>query len=76
MHGHFFFQLVYKLILLYRAVCEKEISEEYMEYIRAIFVKNSIIDEYRQDYPETRAFIELQPVLEKLRVKVQWTNQE
>lgn len=41
-----------------------------MEYIRAIFVKNSIIDEYRRDYPETRAFIELQPVLEKLRVKV------
>jgi hypothetical protein len=52
-----------------KAVCEKEITEEYMEYIRAIFVKNSIIDEYRRDYPETRAFIELQPVLEKLRVK-------
>jgi hypothetical protein len=56
--------------MFFRAVCEKEITEEYMEYIRAIFVKNSIIDEYRRDYPETRAFIELQPVLEKLRVKV------
>jgi hypothetical protein len=52
------------------AICDGEITEEYMDYVEALYIKEATIDEYARTHGEqVRAAVELQPVLHKLRVK-------